>query len=117
MGYKAKDLIFLKIKNPLPLIFHDDDTILVIHEKKIFDANNETPIKATNQNFKKYLQKPYKKEKILMTYYVLIQLAKDDILSDASSNDNSTSSVNLKLHTNLQNLHHQHQNLRNEKIY
>ena len=31
-----------------------------------------------------------------MTYYALIQLAKDDILSDVSSSDNSTSSIKSK---------------------
>ena len=79
---------FLKIQNPLPLLVVDDGTILVIHEKYIFDANNDTPIKATKLNFKQYLPKPYKKENFSMTYYALIQLAKDDIFSDASSNDN-----------------------------
>ena len=97
ISYEAKNnLNFLKIQNPLPLLVDDDGTILVIHEKTIFDEKNHTPIKATNHNFKQYLPKPYKKENFSMTYYDLIQLAKDDRLSDASSNDNSTASVKYK---------------------
>ena len=90
MGYTATSLKFLKLNNPLPLIVFDDINILVIYEKKIFDAIKETPIKATQQNFTQYLLTPHTKKNFTLTYYVLVQLPQDEndstnqILSDAS---------------------------------